>query len=101
SVARERRNDRDPSGTSGAGRDGRHRGPATAAGTDPRPPDAPRPALPARPLRPPGTLRADRRRRPAALPQDPPEPGPLLGQRRWRAGAEPGRVLRPQRGLDA
>src|SRR5262249_22880049 len=62
---------------------------------------APPPPLPARPLRPPGAVRADRRRRPAALPQDPPQPGPLLGQRRRRAGALPGGVLRPRLGLDA
>src|SRR5262249_49588972 len=101
SVAGERPLDRRPAKASGAGHDGRRRSPAAAAGTHRRRPDGPRPAFPARQLRPPGTVRADRRRRPAALRQDLPEPGPLLGQGRWRAGAHPGGVLRPHVGLDA
>src|SRR5262249_29399576 len=47
--ARERRIDRRPAGVSEAGDYRLRRGPPAAAGTPPRPPDGPRPPLPARP----------------------------------------------------
>src|SRR5262245_10530161 len=94
-MALERSFDHGPAGVSGAGHDRRRRGPSTAAGVDARSPDAPRPPPSARPPRPPGALRADRRRGPAALRQDPSEPGPLLGQLSRRAGADLGGILQP------
>ena len=55
--------------------------------------------LPQQPLSRAASKRFDRRRGPAALPQDPPEPGPLLGQRRRRAGARGAKVGQASRAL--